>query len=222
MDMPSLPLAVEDLLAVVLAACGLFFIARLIARLDRNCGHLASLGFLLVTLGSTFHALGQLTFATTALYSGTLYNARWILSAPGFVLTAWAIWKTFHSGPSGTPVWVTPVIIIVIGGGTAAISALSKGGQRWFFILLGLMLVAAATTSLLLAWQALRRGLRGLGALFVFHAVLFLIYVILVCAPDQTVTLQWVAQINISLAWAAFAYAAWQLEQTITQKRKIA
>jgi hypothetical protein len=62
--------------------------------------------------------------------------------------------------------------------------------------------------------------LKGLGALFVFHAVLFLIYVILVCAPAQTVTLQWVAQINISLAWAAFAYAAWQLEQMITQKQK--
>jgi hypothetical protein len=219
METPSLPLAIEDFLSVVLSGIGLFFIARLIARLDRNCGHLASLGFSLIALGGLSHAIGALIFALTELYSSALYHTQWILLAPGFVLTAWAIWKTFHSGPSGTPVWVVPVIIIVIGCGAAAISALSKGGERWFSILLGLMLVAAAVTSSLLAWQAWRRGLKLLTALFIFHVVMIGVQSGLARLATQTVFIQWIEQINSTFAWAAFAYAAWQLEQSIVKKR---
>jgi hypothetical protein len=219
METPSLPLAIEGFLVVLLSGLGTFFIARLIARLDRNCGQLASLGFLLITLGGAFHASGKLIFALTELYSPVLYHTRWALVMPGFVLLAWAIWKTFHSGPSGTPVWVVPVIIIVIGGGAAAISALSKGGERWFYILLGLLLSAATATSFLLAWQAWHRGWTWLAALFFFHVVTIFLQAGLVRLPQQTVRLQWLEQFDHTLSWAAFAYAAWQLEQRVVKKR---
>lgn len=219
MEIPTLPLAIEGFIVVLLSGLGTFFIARLIARLDRNCGHLASLGFLLITLGGSSQALGKLIFALTELYSPVLYHTRWVLLMPGFVLLAWAIWKTFHSGPSGTPVWVVPVIIIVIGCGASAISALSKGGERWFYILLGLLLSAATATDFLLAWQAWGRGWKLLAALFFFHVITTFLLTSLVRLPQQTVALQWVEQINNTLSWAAFAYAAWHLEKSVVKKR---
>ncbi len=218
MESPSIPFALVDLLPVIFSGLGMFLIARLIARLDRNCGHLASLGFLLVTLGGIFNVLWKLILVTTELHSPVLKNSRLILLAPGFVLMAWALWKTFHSGPSGTPVWVVPVIIIVLGCGGAAISALSKGGQRWFFILLGLMALGNATTSLLLAWQAQRRGLLRVAALFLFNFGLVLLQAGTVGLFPQTVALSWSEPTLNTLAWAAFAYAAWQLEQSVLKR----
>lgn len=218
MEMPTIPLAVVDFLPVILSGLGMFFIARLITRLDRNCGRLASLGFLLVTLGGLLNAIGKLIFALTELHAPVLQHSRFMLLAPGLVLLAWAVWKTFHSGPGGTPVWVVPVIIIVVSCGAAAISALSKGGQRWFFILLGLATVANTVAGSLLMWQALRRGLTLLGILFVFHLVTILFQASLVYLPNQTIALQWIEQMNNTVSWAAFAYAAWELEQFIIQK----
>lgn len=218
MESLSIPLALADLLPVILSGLGMFLIARLVARLDRNCGHLASLGFLLVTLGGTFQALWKLILATTELHSPVLKHSRLILLAPGFILMAWALWKTFHSGPSGTPVWVVPVIIIVVGCGAAAISALSKGGQRWFFILLGLMTIGNVTTSFLLAWQARRRGLSQVAALFLFNFGLVFLQAGTAWRLHQTVVLSWMEPIINTLAWAAFASAAWQLEQAVVKK----
>jgi hypothetical protein len=218
MESLPLPLALEDFLPVILSGLGMFFLARLIVRLDRNCGHLASLGFLLITLGGFFKALWKLILAATDLHIAVLNNSLFIFMAPGFVLMAWAIWKTFNSGPGGTPVWVVPVIIIVVGGGAAAISALSKGGRRWFFILLGVTTVASVTAGLLLAWQAWRRGLQLVALLFAFNLVTILFQASLVRLPHQTVALLWIEQINNTISWAAFAYAAWDLERFLSQK----
>ena len=218
MESLSIPLALLNLLPVMLSGWGMFFIARLIARLDRNCGHLASLSFLLVTLGGIFNALWKLIVSVTELHSPVLKNSLLILLAPGFVLMAWALWKTFHSGPSGTPVWVVPVIIIVVGCGAAAISALSKGGQRWFVILLGLMTSGNAAVSFLLAWQAQRRGLRRVTALFLFNFGLVFLQAGTAWMLHQTVALSWLEPIINTLAWAAFASAAWQLEQSVLQR----
>ncbi len=214
----SLPLALVDLLPVILSGLGMFLLARLVRRLDRNCGHLASLGFLLVTLGGLGNLLWKLLLVTTELHSPMLKHSRLILLAPGFVLMAWALWKTFYSGPSGTPVWVVPVIIIVVGGGAAAISALSKGGQRWFFILLGLLTIGNATISLLLLWQAQRRGLQAVVALLLLNFGLLLLQAGTAWTLQQTVTLSWLDPGIGTLAWAAFAYAAWQLEQAMVKK----
>ena len=219
MELLSIPLALLDLFPVILSGLGMYLIARLIARLDRNCGHLASLGFLLVTLGGTFSVLWKLILVTTELHSPVLKHSRLILLAPGFVLMAWAIWKTFHSGPSGTPVWVAPVILIVVGCGAAAISALSKGGQRWFFILLGLLLIGNAVTSFLLAGQAQRRGLRQVAALFLCNFGLVFLQAGTAWMLQQTLAWPWLEPIIGTLAWAAFAYAAWQLEAAVTQKQ---
>jgi hypothetical protein len=142
-----------------------------------------------------------------------------MLLAPGFVLLAWAIWGTFNSNPGGTPVWVVPVIIIVVGCGAAAVSALSKGGTRWFFILLGMATIAQTAAGCLLAWQAWRRGFNLLAVLFVFHLATVFFQASLVRLPQQTVALQWIEQINNTLSWGVFAYAAWQLEHSIIHRR---
>jgi hypothetical protein len=222
MEQPTIPLAVEGFLAVVLAGLGTFFLARLLVRLDRHCGQLATLGSLLITLGSFLPASGKLLFAATQLQLPVLFHSRWILLAPGFVLLAWALWKTFRSSPGGTPVWVVPVIVIVVGCGAAAISALSKGGQHWFFILLGLMTIANTAAGVLLAWQAGHRGWQLLALLFAFYVVTIWFQASLVRLPQQTVALQWIEQINGTLSWGVFAYAAWQLEQSILKRRPAA
>ncbi len=219
MESLSLLLALLDLLPVTLAGLGIFWLARLLARLDRSCGQLASLSFWLITLGGVGHALWKLLLVTNALHSPVLKHSRLILLAPGFVLLAWAIWKTFHSGPSGTPVWVAPVILIVVGCGAAAISALSKGGQRWFFILLGLTTTGNAITSLMLAAQAQRRGLSQAAVLFLFNFGLVFAQAGTAWRLHQTVGLSWLDLLLNTLAWAAFAYAVWQLEQAVRQKQ---
>lgn len=196
----------------------MFFVARLIARLDRNCGHLASLGFVLITLGGVLQALWKLILATTQLNIPVLNHSLLMLAAPSFVLLAWALWNTFHRGYSGTPVWVVPVIVIVVGCGAAAINALSKGGQRWFYILLGLMGITRTALLLLLTWQAWQRGLRIAASLFLVYLVVISLQTSLSQILSPSLTLQWVEQINITLAGGMFAYAAWQLEQSIIKK----
>lgn len=218
MEMPTIPLTIEGFLPVILSGLGMFFVARLIARLDRNCGQLASLGFLLVLLGNLSNALWKLTLVLTELHLPVLHHTQWVLLAPGLVLMAWATWKTFHSGPSGTPVWVVPVIVIVVGCGAAAVSALSKGGRRWFFILLGLMMVAQLATVMLLLWQAWRRGFSRVAALLFFTLMTIALQAGLAIWHEQSTGWQWIEQINSTLAWAAFAYAAWQLEQSVVKK----
>jgi len=218
MEMPTIPLVVEDFLAVILSGLGIFLIARLIARLDRTCGHLASLGFLLIVLGGFFSAVGKLTLATTELYIPVFNHTRLILLAPGFVLLAWATWKTFNSGPSGTPVWVVPVIVIIVGCGAAAVSALSKGGRRWFFILLGLTILAQAAVITLLIWQAQRRKLATVVAFFVCALMMILLQAGLAIPSEKSSTWQWMEQINHTLLWMVVGYAVWQLEQNIIKK----
>lgn len=217
MEMPSVPLALEAFLPILLLGWGLFFLARLISRLDRHCGQLASLGFLLITLAGVLQSLWKLILATTKLNILVLNHSLLILSAPGFVLLAWALWSTFHRSTSSTPVWVVPVIVIVIGCGAAAINALSKGGQRWFYILLGLTLLGQAATALLLAWQAWQRGLP-------LVALLFLVYLVVVTVQSgwlrrpPSLALQWIEQINSTLVGGIFAYAVWHLGQRITKR----
>jgi hypothetical protein len=198
----------------------MFFIARLLAPLDRACGQLASLGFLLITLGGFLQALGKLILATTGWHIAALHHSLFILLAPGFVLVAWALWNTFHSGPSGTPVWVVPVITIIVGEGAAAVSALSKGGQRWLYILWGLAMAAQFAMTALLAWEAGRRGLQ-------LAALLFLFYLLVVSAQfsfPRLLSLPLVAPgmelISSTIAWGAFASAAWQLQHSIIKSNR--
>lgn len=219
MEMPSVPLAIEAFIPVILLGLGMFFIARLLARLDRNCGHLASLGFVLITLGGLLQALWKVILATTGLNIPVLNHSLPILIAPGFVLVAWALWNTFYRGPSGTPVWVVPVIIIVVGCGAAAINALSKGGQRWFYILLGLVMLAQTATALLLAWQAWQRDLQPTASLFIFYLIIVIAQSGIVQMLPSSIILLWIEQISATVAYGAFAYGAWQLEQTITHKK---
>ncbi len=215
METLTILLALADLVAVTLFALGMFLIARLITRLDRNCGQLASLGFLLIALGSFSKNIWKFVFAATELNIPVLNNSRLILLAPGLVLMAWAIWKTFNSGPGGTPVWVAPVIIIVVGCGTAAVSALSKGGRRWFFILLGLAVVANLAVVGLLIKQAKSRGLNQAAALFAFAFVMILLQAGLALWPEKSRLWQWGEQLINLLSWGAFASAAWQLERSV-------
>ena len=219
MEMPSIPLALEAFLPVLLSGVGTFFLARLIRKLDQSCGDLASLGFLLITLGSFLHALWKLLLATNALNISVLNYSLFIFTAPGFVLLAWALWNTFYGGPSGTPVWVVPVIIIVVGGGAAAINALSKGGQRWFYILLGLATIAQIVMAVLLAWQSWRRGLQFAALMFIFYLIMISVQASFFRFLASSLTLQWIGQTASTIFLATFAYASWQLERNITGKR---
>jgi hypothetical protein len=218
METPTIPLAFADLVAVALSALGTFLIARLLTRLDRHCGQLASLGFWLIALGGLSKNLWMFVFVATELNVPVLNNSRLILLAPGFVLMAWAIWKTFNSGPGGTPIWVVPVIIIVVGCGAAAVSALSKGGRRWFFILLGLTVVANLAVVGQLIKQATSKGLYQATALFAFAFVMIVAQAGLASLPEKNNLWQWSERLIHLLSWGAFAFAAWQLERSVFKR----
>lgn len=218
MEMPSVSLALATFLPVLCFGVGLFLLAHLVIQLDRNCGHLAALGFLLITLGGFLQALGRLTLALTGLHVAVLQHSWLIFAAPGFVLLAWALWNTFHPGPSGTPVWVVPVIIIVVGCGGAAITALSKGGQRWFYILLGLLGLARTGMLLLLMRQAWQRHLSTIALLFVICLLVVSLQTSLLSWLPAARSGQWIEQISSTLAGGLFAYAAWRLQQHILKQ----
>lgn len=218
MEMPSVSLALISFLPVLFLGIGLFFLAQLVLQLERNCGHLAALGFLLITLGGGLHTFWKLTLALTGLHVAVLHHSLLIFAAPGFVLLAWACWKVFYPGPSGTPVWVVPVIIVVIGCGGAAITALSKGGQQWFYMLLSLLVLARTAAVLLLVWQAQQRGLLLVTGLFLAYLVLASGQTSLLLRFAATPTWQWIEQGCSTVASVLFAYAAWQLRHRITKR----
>ena len=61
--MPSLALALEDFVPVVLTAIGLLLIVRMIDRVDRGAGAWAALGAILVVAGGLSRATWKLVMA---------------------------------------------------------------------------------------------------------------------------------------------------------------
>ncbi len=219
MDSLPLPLGIVHLAAVVLCACAFFWLARMLARLNRECGQLASVGFLLITIGIAAKALWYLLQAILGYDIRILDNSLFILLAPGLVCVTWAFWNAFR--PQGrTPVWVIPVIVITSIEGAAAVRALSKGGRGWLYVVLGVAVAMYLILAFLLIYEAWQRQLQFFAVLVGFSAITFLLQARLTLIPVPTLLWKWIEQIDVICGWAAFAYATWYLERAITHRAR--
>ncbi len=218
MEKLSVPLALVDFVAFALSTIGFICLTRMIATINRECGVLALVGLLQITLGGFAKALWQILLVTTNTHPVVLNNLQFILLAPGIVCLTWALWNLFRAS-GRVPVWVVPVIIITAAEGAAAIRVLSKGGNGWFIVLVGVATVANISASLLLIRESWRRGVTLVAVLFAFNLVVMLGQLGMARIVNRPVTFQWMEHLNNLFAWLAFAYASWKLDRHITGRR---
>lgn len=207
----TLSLALEDFVPVVLSSLGLFFIRRMVlARVGGLPGRVATLGWVLITVGGLSKSTWKLIMALT---DGTrdvavLDNALFVFLAPGFVCMAWAVWR-MRGGKGG---WGVPAGIIATFYVLALITVLTSPGARtWVFVLLGLTTLANLTLGILLIRQAWQKGQKGMGVLFVVNLVAIFILSGLARVEPQTIPLQWIEQSINTVSQGAFALAAWRV-----------
>lgn len=211
-DTITLPLAIEDYLPVILFAVGLYFIAKMIYERNEICGKLAFLGGFLITLGGFFKASWKLVQALGGADIPFLNNSLFVLLSSGFILLAWALWKSRKS-KSGN-VWLVPIILIVVSLGIASYFGFVKESRAWFFILLGITSLA----NLILLLQLIFRSYQNkLWLAIALYFVNLIVIFALSASADQSVTFQWIKQGITTISQACFAFASYLLYQKTRQ-----
>lgn len=209
----TLSLALEDFVPVILSSIGLYFIRQMVMKRDGTSSQLATLGWILITLGGLSKATWKLIMALTdaTVDIRLLDNALFVFLAPGFVCMAWAMWR-MRGGKGG--VWGVPAGIISTFYILATITAVTNPGSRtWVFVLLGLTTLANLAFGILLIRQAWQTDKKPMAFLFLFNLVAIFVLSGLARIEPQTIPLQWTEQIINTFSQGAFAYAGWQLSQ---------
>ncbi len=216
----TLALALEDYLPVIFSSIGLYFISRMVARVDARLGQMAAIGWILITIGGFLKATWKLTMALTSSQTDLVWldKGMFIWMAAGFTLVAFAAWfmSEMRSGKERPKrIWLGPLAVLLL-----VLPAIFFTGfpdvtvNTWRFILLGVMTIGNVVLVVLLIQQARRLGLNKVALLFLANIVIVFILSGLARIPDQTIPLQWVEQILNTIAQGAFAYAAYKLTQT--------
>lgn len=205
-DTITLPLAIEDYLPVIFFAVGLYFIAKMIYERNKVCGKLAFLGGFFITLGGFFKASWKLVQALGGADIPFLNNSLFVLLSSGFILLAWALWKSRKD--SNRNIWLVPLILIAGCLGIAGYFGFVKESRAWFFILLGVTSLA----NLVLLLQLIFRSFQNkLWLAIVLYLVNLIVIFALSASADQTVTFQWIKQGITTVSQACFAYASYLL-----------
>ena len=89
----TVSLALFDFVPVICSGIGLFFITRMIARLDANSGKVAYLAGTLIVLGGLSKATWKLIFTSSGTDIAWMNDMLFIFLAPGFTLLSWALWN---------------------------------------------------------------------------------------------------------------------------------
>lgn len=205
-DTISLPLAIEDYLPVIFFAIGLYFVAKMIFRNDESCGRLAYLGGFLITLGGFFKASWKLVQALGGSDIPFLNNSLFVLLSSGFILLAWALWKSRMG--SNRNVWIVPLILILVCLGGAGYLGIIRESRAWFFMLLGVTSLANLIFLLQLMIRSFQNKLWMAIALYLVNLIVIFA---LSASADQSVTFQWAKQIVTTIAQGCFAYASYLL-----------
>lgn len=213
--MPSLALALEDFVPVLLTAIGLFLIVRMIRRVDRSAGAWAALGAVMVVGGGLSRATWKLVMAAGGPDLVPLFLALYVLLVAGyllFVMALWRGWQATNGRRARVPTWAAAAVALVVLLPLTAVLA-PAGGRilplLWLFTATGASVVA----SLLLARWARRIGRQGLGWLFIVSMVVTLLLNGLARAEAQSEALQWVEQVLNTLNQGAFLLGAFMLER---------
>lgn len=221
MEEYTLALALEDFIPVIFSSLGLFFVSRMVDRVDARLGRMAFLGWILITVGGILKATWKLVMALTNAQTNLAWldKGMFIWMSAGFTLVAFALWYVgeIRSGMKRPGrIWLGPLVVL----GLSLIAILFTGFpdltiNTWRFILLGVMTIGNVVMVILLIQRSRGMNLNSLAILFLVNIVIVFILSGLARIPDQTIPLQWTEQLLNTLAQGAFTYAAWKLAQAV-------
>lgn len=222
METYTLGLALEDFIPVIFSSIGLYFVSRMVKNVDARLGQMATIGFILVSIGGFLKATWKLTMAVT----NTQVNIAWfdkgmfMWMSVGFTLLAFALWfmSEIRSGKRQPGrIWLGPSVVLSL----SVVAILFTGFpdltvNTWRFILLGVMTIGNVVMVVLLIQQARYNHLNKMAWLFLTNIVIVFVLSGLARIPEQSIPLQWTEQLLNTFGQGAFAYAAWKLAAVIT------
>lgn len=221
METYTLGLALEDFVPVIFSSIGLYFVSRMVKNVDSRLGQMATIGFILVSIGGFLKAIWKLTMAAT----NTQVNIAWfdkgmfMWMSVGFTLLAFALWfmSEIRSGKrQPNRIWLGPSVVL----GLSLVAILFTGFpdltvNTWRFILLGVMTIGNVVMVVLLIQQARYNHLNKMAWFFLANIVIVFVLSGLARVPEQSIPLQWTEQLLNTFGQGAFAFAAWKLAGVI-------
>ncbi|MBM4425799.1 MAG: hypothetical protein FJ031_01030 [Chloroflexi bacterium] len=217
METYTLGLALEDFIPVIFSSIGLYFVSRMVTNVNARLGQMATIGWILVSVGGFLKATWKLTMALTNSQTNIVWFDKgmfmWMLV--GFTLLAFSLWfvSEIRSGKRQPGrIWFGPSVVL----GMSLVAILFTGFpdptvNTWRFILLGVMTIGNVVMVVLLIQQARYNNLNKMAWLFLVNIVIVFVLSGLARIPEQTIPLQWTEQLLNTFAQGAFAYAAWKL-----------
>ncbi len=212
MDVTLLALGSHDLIPVIVAAVGLWWVTLALARRRPEAYRPAALGTAFVVAGGVAKAGSKLIAASTG--SGVpvvLDQSLFPLLAPGMLLLALATSTKLSESRMGALVWMVPFAVwpsaAVVGfavswsAGKGALIALATVGNVWLAVAL-------------VRWAS-QLGLRTSAALFAVNLVVVIGLAGLARGVDQTTAWQWIEQNTNLAAQIAFLLAARRLRTVV-------
>lgn len=221
----TVALALEDYIPVILSSIGLFFVSRMVGRVDGRLGQMATIGWLLITIGGLLKATWKLLMALSNTQTDIVWmdKGMFVWMAAGFTLVAFAVWfmSEARGGKRPQRVWLGPGAVLGLSLAAILFTGFPDPAvNSWRFILLGVMTIGNVVLVVLLIQQARRLGLNKMALLFLVNIVIVFILSGLARIPNQTIPLQWTEQLLNTFAQGAFAFAAWKLSLAMTADRR--
>jgi hypothetical protein len=213
--MPSLALAIEDFVPVLLTAVGLLLVVRMIRRVDRGAGAWAALGAVLIVAGGMSRAGWKLVMAAGGPDLVPMFIALYLFLAAGYLLLVMALWRGWQAANgrlARAPTWAAAAVALAVLLPLTVVIA-PAGGRIVPLLWLFTATSASVITSLLLARWARAIGRPGLGWLFVVSMVVTLVLNGLARAEAQSEAIQWAEQLLNTLNQGAFLLGALLLER---------
>lgn len=222
METYTLGLALEDFIPVIFSSIGLYFVSRMVMNVNARLGQMATIGWVLVSIGGLLKATWKLVMALTQSQTNIVWfdKGMFMWMSVGFTLLAFALWfmSEIRSGKRQPGrIWLGPAVVLSL----SVVAILFTGFpdltvNTWRFILLGVMTIGNVVMVVLLIQQARYNNLNKMAWLFLFNIVIVFVLSGLARIPEQSIPLQWTEQLLNTFGQGAFAYAAWKLAAVIT------
>jgi hypothetical protein len=219
----TLPLAIFNLLPVLLNGVALLFLVRLVRQqmpAGRGAGarwprRWAVIGALLVFAGGLSKAAWKLILVLTEQDVAWLGSLLFPLLGPGFVLLAAAIWaggrRLFARAVPDSLSLSALALILLTAAAVAVRMAWLDIPRGWFMPLLLLTTAGSLTLSLVLIALSARLRLWVGAALFAVNLAMMLVLPAIAMIEPKTLGVHWLEQSLTAAAGLCFAVAAWLL-----------
>lgn len=210
----AVALALLDFAPVFFLSLGLFFLARLVDRLDSRCRSMALSGFVLVMLGALAGACSNLALAVSGEAIPLLSTSLYVFCGPGFTLMAGALfrgWATVQGHSPARDPWIVPTAISWLFLIAALYLQTSLAGDAWKTALVGFALAGSAATCLFAAILGLKRQLHMAAALFILNLGGMLVVAGVRNLVSQSVWIHLFEALLSLAAQSGFAFAGWRV-----------